>query len=148
MGFSLTCQGCSPPPNELDSLYDFINNPSLSSSSGVSSTTSTQTAENNNFILPDIDLTHWKVTLPVGNPTSVRPPEILNYADMIFLLIRKDIDAQIDSYYELLGKELDKDEIIRATLDMESAVETHPNHRILYYEDMVNFLSRREDERF
>ena len=81
LGFSLTCQGCSPPPNELNSLYDFINNPSLSSSSGVSSTTSTQTAENNNFILPDIDLTHWKVTLPVGNPTSVRPPEILNYAN-------------------------------------------------------------------
>ena len=75
-------------------------------------------------------------------------PEILNYADMIFLLIRKDIDAQIDSYYELLGKELDKDEIIRATIEMESIVERHPNHRILYYEDMVNFLSRREDERF
>ena len=54
----------------------------------------------------------------------------------------------LSKYAELLGKELDKDEIIRATLDMESAVETHPNHRILYYEDMVNFLSRREDERF
>ncbi len=67
-------------------------------------------------------------------------PEILNYADMVFLLIRKDIDAQIDSYYELLGEELNRDEIIRATLEMESAVETHPNHRILYYEDMKNFL--------
>lgn len=30
--------------------------------------------------LPNIDLTHWKVTLPIGNPTSIRPPEILNYA--------------------------------------------------------------------
>ncbi len=74
--------------------------------------------------------------------------EILDYADMVFLLIRKDVDAQIDSYYKLLGKELNKDEIIRATIEMESAVEKHPNHRILYYEDMVNFLSRREDETF
>jgi len=30
--------------------------------------------------LPNIDLSNWKVTLPIGNPTSVRPPEILNYA--------------------------------------------------------------------
>lgn len=32
------------------------------------------------YNLPNIDLTNWKVTLPIGNPTSVRPPEILNYA--------------------------------------------------------------------
>lgn len=32
------------------------------------------------YKLPDIDLTNWKVTLPIGNPTSVRPPEILSYA--------------------------------------------------------------------
>jgi len=32
------------------------------------------------YKLPDIDLNNWKVTLPIGNPTSVRPPEILNYA--------------------------------------------------------------------
>ena len=75
-------------------------------------------------------------------------PEILSYADMVFLLLRKDVDAQIESYRNLLGECLEKDEIIRATLDMESAVETHPNHRILYYEDIDNFLSRREDERF
>jgi len=30
--------------------------------------------------LPNIDLNHWKVTLPIGNPTEVTPPEILNYA--------------------------------------------------------------------
>lgn len=34
--------------------------------------------------LPDIDLTNWKVTLPIprsdGNPLEVSPPEILNYA--------------------------------------------------------------------
>jgi len=32
------------------------------------------------YKLPNIDLNHWKVTLPIGNPTEVKPPEILNYA--------------------------------------------------------------------
>ena len=32
------------------------------------------------YKLPNIDLTNWKVTLPIGNPTSIRPPEILKYA--------------------------------------------------------------------
>lgn len=32
------------------------------------------------YFLPKIDLSHWKVTLPVGKPTEVSPPEILNYA--------------------------------------------------------------------
>ena len=32
------------------------------------------------YNLPNIDLNHWKVTLPIGNPTEVKPPEILNYA--------------------------------------------------------------------
>ncbi|MEP3389115.1 MAG: polysaccharide lyase family 7 protein [Reichenbachiella sp.] len=32
------------------------------------------------YFLPNIDLNNWKVTLPVGNPTEVEPPEILDYA--------------------------------------------------------------------
>ena len=32
-----------------------------------------------NYLLPNIDLNNWKVTLPIGNPTEVNPPEILNY---------------------------------------------------------------------
>ena len=32
------------------------------------------------YFLPHIDLSNWKVTLPIGNPTEVKPPEILNYA--------------------------------------------------------------------
>ena len=36
------------------------------------------------FKLPEIDLSHWKVTVPVNNdngkPLEVSPPEILNYA--------------------------------------------------------------------
>ena len=35
---------------------------------------------NNNYVLPNIDLSHWKVTLPIGRPTEVHPPEILKYA--------------------------------------------------------------------
>lgn len=31
------------------------------------------------YKLPNIDLSHWKVTLPIGNPTEVLPPEILDY---------------------------------------------------------------------
>ena len=32
------------------------------------------------FHLPNIDLSHWKVTLPVGGPDEVEPPEIFDYA--------------------------------------------------------------------
>ncbi|WP_299555956.1 polysaccharide lyase family 7 protein [Seonamhaeicola sp.] len=36
--------------------------------------------------LPDIDLSHWKVTLPVANdkgkPVEIEPPEILDFAEM------------------------------------------------------------------
>ncbi|RMG22192.1 MAG: polysaccharide lyase family 7 protein [Bacteroidetes bacterium] len=32
------------------------------------------------YFLPHIDLTHWKGNLPVGSPSEVEPPEILNYA--------------------------------------------------------------------
>lgn len=32
------------------------------------------------YFLPHIDLNHWKVTLPIGNPSEVKPPEILDYA--------------------------------------------------------------------
>ncbi|WP_109299102.1 polysaccharide lyase family 7 protein [Aquimarina sp. AU474] len=31
--------------------------------------------------LPKIDLSHWKVTLPVGKPDEVEPPKILDYAN-------------------------------------------------------------------
>lgn len=37
------------------------------------------------YFLPDIDLSHWKVTLPIGNPTEVTPPDILDYANMELL---------------------------------------------------------------
>ncbi len=34
------------------------------------------------YFLPKIDLNNWKVTLPIGNPTEVNPPEILDYANI------------------------------------------------------------------
>ena len=44
----------------------------------------------------DINLSNWKVTLPIGNPTEVHPPAILNYANIDVL---KDFmyDDNIDS---------------------------------------------------
>lgn len=39
-----------------------------------------ETATEKDYKLPNIDLSHWKVTLPVGNPTEIEPPEILDYA--------------------------------------------------------------------
>ncbi|WP_282051253.1 polysaccharide lyase family 7 protein [Maribacter aquivivus] len=32
------------------------------------------------FFLPNIDLSNWKVTLPIGSPDEVEPPEIVDYA--------------------------------------------------------------------
>lgn len=40
----------------------------------------TPIVEGVDYFLPNIDLNHWKVTLPFGNPSEVKPPEILNYA--------------------------------------------------------------------
>ncbi|WP_298535673.1 polysaccharide lyase family 7 protein [uncultured Algibacter sp.] len=33
------------------------------------------------FKLPNIDLANWKVTLPIGSPTEVLPPQILDYGN-------------------------------------------------------------------
>ena len=40
--------------------------------------------------------------------------DILNYADMVFLILRKDVDSQIKSYQKLVGIELDKEELIES----------------------------------
>lgn len=31
--------------------------------------------------LPEIDLNHWKVTIPIGKPSEIGPPEIIDYAN-------------------------------------------------------------------
>lgn len=40
-----------------------------------------QKVEGIDYFLPHIDLNNWKVTLPIGNPTEVEPPAILDYAN-------------------------------------------------------------------
>jgi hypothetical protein len=69
--------------------------------------------------------------------------DILNYADMVFLILRKDVDSQIKSYKKLVGIELDKEELIDSNKKMLDLVEKHPNHRILYYEDIKDFLHKK-----
>ncbi|WP_034923241.1 polysaccharide lyase family 7 protein [Gillisia sp. CAL575] len=39
-----------------------------------------ETVISKDYKLPNIDLSHWKVTIPIGNPTEVEPPEIMDYA--------------------------------------------------------------------
>jgi len=53
------------------------------------------------YFLPHIDLNHWKVTLPVGDPTEVEPPEILEYAKNATLLpymYNDSTDGALDFY--------------------------------------------------
>ncbi|NOQ92615.1 MAG: polysaccharide lyase family 7 protein [Flavobacteriaceae bacterium] len=47
---------------------------------GVSCNEKNEIEKEKDYILPNIDLSHWKVTLPIGRPTEVAPPEILDYA--------------------------------------------------------------------
>lgn len=44
---------------------------------------STKNKSKTNYKLPNIDLSHWSVTIPVGEdkPITIDPPEILNYAN-------------------------------------------------------------------
>ncbi|MCP9236975.1 polysaccharide lyase family 7 protein [Lewinella sp. JB7] len=43
---------------------------------------STETEVPDNTPAHGIDLSHWKLTLPIGAPTEIEPPEILNYAQL------------------------------------------------------------------
>ena len=69
--------------------------------------------------------------------------DILNYADIVFLILRKDLYSQIKSYQKLVGIELDREELIDASHKMLELVRKHPNHRILYYEDIKDFLHKK-----
>ncbi len=44
-----------------------------------------QLEEGVDYFLPHIDLNNWKVTLPIGNPSEVEPPEILGYGNLPIL---------------------------------------------------------------
>lgn len=52
----------------------------LDSVEEISENDGNNTNNTSSYVLPEIDLSHWKVTLPIGNPTEVHPPDILDYA--------------------------------------------------------------------
>ena len=67
---NVSCQGVSN--DEVNTFYeDYLNQ---------INTDSDNTAVNETYKLPNINLNNWKVTLPIGKPTEVAPPEILSYA--------------------------------------------------------------------
>ncbi len=68
--FSISCQ-----ENSIDDHTD-----------PVAGETDSEVEQGKDYKLPNIDLSHWKVTLPIGNPTEVSPPAILNYATNELLL--------------------------------------------------------------
>lgn len=68
MTFNLSCQENNEVDPEINEILENIKD-------GWENETEEPT-----YKLPDIDLSHWKVTLPIGNPTEVYPPEILDYA--------------------------------------------------------------------
>ncbi|MCF6181277.1 polysaccharide lyase family 7 protein [Lutibacter sp.] len=56
------------------------NVPNKSGGEYITPADNNQGGNSSDYKLPKIDLSHWKVTLPIGNPTEVYPPEILDYA--------------------------------------------------------------------
>lgn len=60
-----------------------------------------QKVEGVDYFLPHIDLNNWKVTLPIGNPTEVEPPEVLNYGNLDILrefMYNDSIDGSLVFY--------------------------------------------------
>jgi hypothetical protein len=64
LSLNVSCQ-------KVDAVEDTVKNP-------IEEVPETPTEED--YKLPSIDLSHWKVTLPIGDPSEVEPPEILDYA--------------------------------------------------------------------
>lgn len=58
------------PPEQKDTPKDTTN----------TGNTDPNPADSATYLLPQIDLSHWKVTIPIGDPVEVMPPEILKYA--------------------------------------------------------------------
>ena len=60
--------------------------PSGSTNTNTGTDDDTDLVEGVDYFLPEIDLNNWKVTLPIprpdGKPVEVKPPEILDYANV------------------------------------------------------------------
>ena len=65
--------GCSSSSSEIDDSPDVV------TVEEVEEVEEVITEPEVSYLLPNIDLNNWKVTLPIGNPTEVKPPTILNY---------------------------------------------------------------------
>ena len=78
--FLNTACGSSEEPLSLYDQYLSSQQRSGLTNASEASTSEASTTSSSSFLLPEIDLTHWKVNLHINNPSSVRPPEILNYA--------------------------------------------------------------------
>ena len=62
--------------------------------------------------------------------------DILNYADIVFLILRKDLYSQIKSYQKLVGIELDREELIdELSSEIFSAAEAGFDDAKQYYEE-------------
>ncbi len=48
----------------------------------ISSSKEAKPVEGVDYFLPKIDLNNWKVTLPIGKPSEVKPPAILDYPNV------------------------------------------------------------------
>lgn len=65
-------------------MFSFLKKKENNSKSEKSQEDKKSKSKKNKYKLPDIDLSHWKVTLPVtnekGKPYEIEPPEILDFA--------------------------------------------------------------------
>ena len=55
------------------------------SQSLVATAEATKPIEGVDYFLPKIDLNNWKVTLPIGKPSEIKPPAILDYPNLDML---------------------------------------------------------------
>jgi hypothetical protein len=96
-----TACGSTEEPLSLYDQYLSIQQSSSQTNASGANTTEASTTSSSSFLLPEIDLTHWKVNLPINNPSSVRPPEILNYAtndDLKPFMYNDSIDGSLVFY--------------------------------------------------
>lgn len=69
--FALTLIGCGGANRNL-----------VTTTTKETETKEAKLVEGVDYFLPKIDLNNWKVTLPIGNPSEIKPPEILDYANI------------------------------------------------------------------
>ena len=80
--FVLLATSCENNDNETNAIEQYLLEKATSNNSeDATEEVSTTPEPSDSSILPTIDLSHWKVTLPINNAISVSPPEILDYTN-------------------------------------------------------------------